>query len=615
MNTSVLPPHINLRLFLFCILFTLLPGTTSIADSESIASQPNSSDLSLTTNALSSSRNELPYNDLSQNAFSRFNNEKEFLPVDEAYKLSVRQTESHLIAEWVIAEQYFLYGEQFHFSIDGKTVTATRPKGKITYDAVFEKDVEKYYVYVQAQIDKSQLPASPSTNSTFTLSITYQGCADAGLCYPPETKQYRINLEQNVFIPATSPPKKTYPTPPSSTNTSLSLLFIMLGSAFVGGLILNLMPCVFPILSIKALSIANNHHYSLRIRHGWSYTIGCLLTFVIIAGLLLIVRDAGKAVGWGFQLQSPAIVTLLAFLFFIMGLSLSGLITLSTRWMNSGQSLTEGNGISQSFFTGMLSTIVASPCTAPFMASALGYALVQPTAIALSIFATLGFGMAFPFLLLSYLPQLEKYLPKPGVWMDTFKQALAFPPYLTSIWLLWVLGHQVGHDGVILVIIGATSILFAVWLNHKKPSWSLPILAITTILILSITWNNQQQFSLKNPSNHSAWRPYTQSKLNALRQQGKPVFVNLTADWCLTCKVNEELVFTQNTLEWMQSQGIHLLEGDWTNYNAEITELLDHYGRGGVPLYLLFPANPNGPAKVLPQILNPITFKELVNDI
>ncbi|ODS24797.1 hypothetical protein AB835_01715 [Candidatus Endobugula sertula] len=557
----------------------------------------------------------MPYNDLSQNAFSRFNNEKEFLPVDEAYKLSVRQTESHLIAEWVIAEQYFLYGEQFHFSIDGKTVTATRPKGKITYDAVFEKDVEKYYVYVQAQIDKSQLPASPSTNSTFTLSITYQGCADAGLCYPPETKQYRINLEQNVFIPATSPPKKTYPTPPSSTNTSLSLLFIMLGSAFVGGLILNLMPCVFPILSIKALSIANNHHYSLRIRHGWSYTIGCLLTFVIIAGLLLIVRDAGKAVGWGFQLQSPAIVTLLAFLFFIMGLSLSGLITLSTRWMNSGQSLTEGNGISQSFFTGMLSTIVASPCTAPFMASALGYALVQPTAIALSIFATLGFGMAFPFLLLSYLPQLEKYLPKPGVWMDTFKQALAFPPYLTSIWLLWVLGHQVGHDGVILVIIGATSILFAVWLNHKKPSWSLPILAITTILILSITWNNQQQFSLKNPSNHSAWRPYTQSKLNALRQQGKPVFVNLTADWCLTCKVNEELVFTQNTLEWMQSQGIHLLEGDWTNYNAEITELLDHYGRGGVPLYLLFPANPNGPAKVLPQILNPITFKELVNDI
>jgi len=258
--------------------------------------------------------------------------------------------------------------------------------------------------------------------------------------------------------------------------------------AIVGGVILNLMPCVFPVLSIKALSLATNHDRRSRIRHGWSYTLGCVLTFIIVAGVLLLVRDTGRAVGWGFQLQVPGFITFLAFLFFVMGLNLYGFINFGGRWMSTGQSLTQGYGLQQSFFTGLLAAVVASPCTAPFMASALGYAMAQPAIVGLSVFAALGFGMALPFLLLSYLPQMGRFLPQPGAWMETFKQAAAFTLFLTSSWMLWILGRQADGDSVILVLVGAVGVVFSFWLGKQRHSLKTVSTILPMVIVASIVW-------------------------------------------------------------------------------------------------------------------------------
>lgn len=537
--------------------------------------------------------------------------EEAFLPVDEAYQLLVHQTDKHITAEWMIADKYFLYGEQFRFTINGTPVTATRPAGKISYDEIFERNVEKYYVYIKASIDKSQLPKQ---YESIQLNVTSQGCADAGLCYPPETKQFQISPSNITPINAPSISSNTTSIAPTNHAPATSTL-IMLLFALIGGALLNLMPCVFPVLSIKALSLMSHTNQRSRIQHGWSYTIGCLLTFVGIASALLIIRQAGTAVGWGFQLQEPAVITFLSFLFFIMGLSLSGLIHFGTRYMAAGQTLTQGKEISHSFFTGVLAAVVASPCTAPFMASALGYALTQSNAVALSIFAALGFGMAFPFLLLSYIPQLGQRLPKTGAWMNTFKQALAFPLYIASAWLLWVLGHQIGNDAVILVILGAIGISFAFWLTQKKPSWTPALYISSALLVALIMWSNKHGSNENRLSSSNVfWQPYTAETLANLRQDNAAIFVNLTADWCITCKINEKRVFTTETLQAMKDKGIHLLEGDWTQRNPEITQLLDQYHRGGVPLYLLFPANRDAEAQILPQILSPSDFKATISE-
>jgi thiol:disulfide interchange protein len=609
-------------LVLFCVAIALAsshlqaqpsdPLSSNTNSTNDVFSSPQQSSGLLQTRAQVLEENVPPFNDTLTNPFA--DSTEEFLTVDEAYKLSIRATDTIIIAEWVIEEKYFLYGEQFRFSINGQKVDATRPAGEVSYDVIFEKDVEKYYVYTQATIDRQTLPSAINDSHALNLSVTYQGCADAGLCYPPETKDFSI--QNNQVTQATKGKAAQEQQPTNNTQSTLSITLLMLLFAICGGAILNLMPCVFPVLSIKALSLANHTDTQSRIRHGWSYTLGCVLTFVIIAGLLLLIRDAGKAVGWGFQLQSPSVITFLAFLFFIMGLCLSGRIQLGGRWMGMGHSLTQGNRTSHSFFTGVLAAVVASPCTAPFMATALGYALTQPTPIALLIFAALGFGMALPFLLLSHLPQLNRLLPKPGQWMETFKQAVAFPLYLTSIWLLWVLGQQVGSDGIILTILGALVVLFSLWLSGIKPRAKIIATIFSCFVIIGIIWQNNDNTRTQQTTNSSdSWEPYRAITLTQLRNNNATVFVNLTADWCITCKWNEKLVFTDNTLQMMKDKGIYLLEGDWTRYNEEITALLDEYGRGGVPLYLLFKGDNNTPATVLPQILNPNDFKQRIDQL
>ena len=545
-----------------------------------------------------------------------------FLRVEEAYKLTVSKLSGNngLELSWLIADKYYLYGEQFKVSINNQAIAVNLPTGIIEFDQIFEKDVEKHYRQAKISIDQDQLPNHPG----YELTVVSQGCADAGLCYPPQTERFSIDsdsISSVIIDPKSNQPSNKIVTAAidediNGANSSISTILYMIVFAIIGGAILNLMPCVLPVLSLKALALANSNA-NHRIQ-GWSYTLGAISTFVAIAALLLAIRAAGQAVGWGFQLQSPGFVTVLFYLFFVMGLSLSGFISLGARWMSAGQNLTQGSGLSQSYFTGVLAAVVASPCTAPFMAPALGFAITQPWSIALLIFASLGFGMALPLLLLSYIPSLNKLLPKPGAWMETFKQALAFPLYITAIWLLWVLSRQLGPNITALVIFGGLAIIFIYWLGQKSTRF-LPATGVATIAVIAaLSLHASQQEPLRastSTANNSTWETYNEKRLASLRDSGKAVFINLTADWCITCLANEKVVFTESTLAAMKAKDITLLKGDWTNYDPRITKLLEKHKRGGVPLYLLFPAEVGKAPIVLPQILTPSGFNSALNEI
>lgn len=524
----------------------------------------------------------------------------DFLPVEDAFQLHSRIEGQHLILRWDVAPGYYLYEERFVFHSD-KSVTLQPAFGEgITkYDEFFSKDMTVFYGSATVT-----LPLPPDA-SPFVLTIQSQGCADAGLCYPPYTQAVAVNpTEQTAeVIPVpenTALTSDATPTPPPGE--SLWLLNAIL-LAIAGGIILNLMPCVFPVLSIKVMSLAQADRDRLPL-HGWVYTAGIVASFLLFAVILLLARAGGEAIGWGFQLQSPLLITALIYLFFVMGLGLSGVINIGSRWMGAGQELTQKSGLKGSFFTGVLAAVVASPCTAPFMGAALGFALTQPGFVSLSVFAALGVGMALPLLLLCYLPSLARALPRPGPWMETFKEILAFPMYLTAIWLLWVLGRQAGVDALIQVCAGALAIVFGFWLlagraqgKWLKLRWLLVFLAWG--LAVAMPWQ-----ALNEKTEVSRWQTYSPETLNRLRAEGRPVFVNLTADWCLTCLANERLALSTSEVEAaFDRNGVVTLKGDWTNTDPEITELLTAYGRSGVPLYLWFPANQEGPAQVLPQLL------------
>lgn len=540
----------------------------------------------------------------------------EFLPVEDAYQLEISIDKRALLLSWDIQPGYYLYKDRFAFNnADTKSSISALylTDGLVKYDDYFEKDLEVFYDLAEVELKLEDLP-----RDDFILKVASQGCADAGLCYPPQHDFYRINISNGEISPAEQPRLGTA----SENKTKVAVkpdsqsLWLVLLLAIAGGSLLNLMPCVFPVLSIKALSLAKSGGDNLT-AHGWTYTAGAVATFVAIAALMLLARSGGEAVGWGFQLQSPWLITLLAYLFFAMGLSLSGLASFGSRLMGAGQNLTQGHGLRSSFFTGALATVVASPCTAPFMATALGYALTQPPATALLVFAALGFGMALPFLLLCQSPKLAKKLPQPGAWMDTLKQFLAFPLYLSAIWLLWVLGRQVGSDAMALAITGLLLIAFALWITHlpeqsargRQLRFVVALLSITAALCISTTLKPDH----KNSQN-SIWQSYSRATLETLQTQQRPVFVNLTADWCLTCLANEKITLDTEELESLFAQhNIAALKGDWTNYNAEITALLEEYQRSGVPLYLYYPAG-SSRATILPQLLRLQHIEEAIND-
>jgi thiol:disulfide interchange protein DsbD len=415
-----------------------------------------------------------------------------------------------------------------------------------------------------------------------------------------------------ALAPSATPAQHSAPAPQSHLTALLALLL-----AFGGGILLNLMPCVLPVLSLKALGLAEHAHDRKRAReHGLLYMCGALVCFLALASVLLALRAGGEALGWGFQLQTPWVVASLAMLMIVMGLSMSGMFELGSSWMGVGQQLTEGTSPRSAFFSGALAAIVASPCTAPFMGPALGFAITQPAWIALGVFAALAIGLALPIVLLSFAPALGRWLPKPGAWMERFKQFLAYPLYATAVWLLWVLGNQTGADGMALAMLGAISLVFGIWLwNLATKSWIARIVAVAGIVGAIAVLTSLDRFSVAEASTSEAsvgraWEPWTQAKLDALRAKGEPVLVNMTASWCITCLANERVTLSSATVKnRLHSSGVTYLKGDWTHRDEQITAYLAQFGRNGVPLYVLYPRG-NGAPEVLPQILTPTIVDE-----
>jgi len=392
--------------------------------------------------------------------------------------------------------------------------------------------------------------------------------------------------------------------PPQEGGSAGQGLALVLAAAFLGGLILNLMPCVFPVLAIKALGVmsAAGETRAHQRAHGLVYTAGVVTSCLAAAGLLLGLRATGEALGWGFQLQSPVFVGALVYLFFAFGLSLSGVFTVGTRVMGVGQSLTERQGLGGSFATGVLAVVVASPCTAPFMGSALGYAVTQPPVVALAIFAALGLGLASPFLLIGFVPQIARRLPKPGAWMEHFKQAMAFPLYLSVVWLLWVLSRQAGSEALLTVMIGMVLVAFAAWLWHRQHIVLRGLRIAALLLAIGLlAWPGMrtQPSAASEAVGAHVWSP---ERVAELRAQGKTVFVNFTADWCITCLANERTTLSSQAVQQaLAREDVHYLKADWTRSDPRITRALAEFGRNGVPLYVVYR---DGEAPdVLPQLL------------
>jgi thiol:disulfide interchange protein DsbD len=400
-------------------------------------------------------------------------------------------------------------------------------------------------------------------------------------------------------------------------DSNLGLLTAMLFAA-LGGLILNLMPCVFPVLSMKALALAAKRDAPEKARAlALAYGTGVLMSFAALAVLLIALQAGGAAVGWGFQLQQPLFVTLLALLMFAIGLNLSGLYEIGGGTLaGAGEKLTRSSGATGSFFTGVLAVVVATPCTAPFMGAAMGYALTQNAGFALAVFLALGVGFALPFVLLGVFPRALRILPKPGAWMTSLRQIIAFPMYGAAIWLVWVLSLQTGSEGLLVALASALALAFGLWAlgraqasdgSARRAGFATAAIAVLGAAALTSYAGTFSPPAVAAPQAAAesaiAYEPYTAARLEALRAEGRPVFINATAAWCITCLVNERVALSGDDLKnEFEQKKVAALKADWTNQNLEITALLSSQQRSGVPLYLYYAPGAQAPV-VLPQIL------------
>jgi len=384
-------------------------------------------------------------------------------------------------------------------------------------------------------------------------------------------------------------------------------LFFAVVLAFAGGIILNLMPCVFPVLFLKALSLVNSasESTSQQRRHGMAYTAGILFSFWVIVGVLLTLRLVGKQAGWGFQLQSPGFVVAMAFLLFFMGLSLAGMFDLGLTLTGAGDGLTRKDGYTGSFFTGVLATVVATPCTAPLMGAAIGFALSQSAIVTFTVFTALALGLAVPYLLLTLVPGWANRLPRPGRWMETLKQLTAIPLFLTTVWLIWVYGRLSGgpsgesSDHIARLLVGLVVLAIAGWTLGRWPArrWGYFAALLLAVAGFAVPLSGSHPDKLQ-------WQPFSNAALAAAQSERKPVFVDFTAAWCLSCQVNEKAVLQDKSVEQeLLRQHYVLLRADWTRYDPEITGALSRVGRSGVPTYVVFSSDASSSAYVLPELL------------
>jgi thiol:disulfide interchange protein len=414
-------------------------------------------------------------------------------------------------------------------------------------------------------------------------------------------------------VPAAGAPLKLegeQPAPGAS-----AVLAALLG-ALLGGLLLNIMPCVFPILSLKALSLAKaGGDERAAKREAIAYTGGAVLICLALGAALLGLRAGGAAAGWAFQLQDPRVILSLLLLVTAVALNLAGLFELPA--ITGGGRLAERGGLSGAFWTGALAAFVATPCTGPFMGAALGAALVLPTAAALAVFAGLGLGLALPFLLLGFVPALRRRLPKPGPWMARFRRLMSVPMFLTALALAWILGRQAGVDGMALGLAAATVLGLALWWvgrrQGRRSLWMpLAPAALAAALAIALVPTAATEPAMATSQGVLKSEPFSEARLAALQQERRPVFVYFTADWCVTCKVNEKgALEREQVAQAFAKSEVAVLVGDWTRGDAEIGRFLEKHGRSGVPLYLYY--EPGKPVQILPQVLTPSRLVSMVS--
>jgi thiol:disulfide interchange protein len=469
--------------------------------------------------------------------------------------------------------------------------------------------------YANDRIDHAaeQAVAKRADGATLTLTPSIvgditKGPLDGVLLFDVNENGRTTKRAIEIEAPGVGPPAA-----PDGTGAAAGVgILAALGLAFLGGLILNVMPCVFPVLSLKALSLARGGSEAEARRHGAMFIAGVMATFLALAGTLIALQAAGASVGWGFQLQEPLVVGALALLFFAIGLNLIGAYEIGGGLQNAGAALASKSGDAGAFFTGALAVVAATPCTAPFMGAALGFASTQPPVQSLAVFTALGLGFAAPFAALSFFPVLRRWLPKPGPWMSQFKELLAFPMFATAVWLIWVVDQLSGADGVVAALIAFLGLAFGVWawraFSGAPPRWTATAVAVALVLFGAWSLRAAPAGASSRAAGHSiplageAWSPEREA---ALRAEGKPILVNFTAAWCVTCKVNEKIAFrSAEVAKAFAEYGVTYLEADWTARDAVIAKTLAAHGRAGVPLYLLYSPGNDAP-RILPQLLTP----------
>ena len=547
------------------------------------------------------------------------------LPVTQAFALKPTISKPGTIAlHFDIAPHYYLYRGRIHAKILTPGITAGAldlPPGTPEHDA-YLGDVVIYHNAVDGSLPYTV--AAGAAPASLKLEVSYQGCHEVApqICYPPNTQTFSLPTAGGGPLAGSGGPTTVQPltaalaagaadtaAPAPATTATMGLAFALL-LAFAGGLILNLMPCVLPILAVKAVgTLESNTSRGEARAHALAYGAGVIATFLAIGLAILGLRSAGHAIGWGTQLQQPWVVAVLACVLFAVGLSMSGVAAFGSRLGNVGGNLTRRGGAAGHFFTGVLAVVVASPCTAPFMGAALAYAFVAPVFNELLVLLALGIGLALPLVLIGLVPSLARLLPRPGRWMETLKQILAFPMYLSAVWLVWVLAHQRGADAVALVLIAMVLVAAALWWHGRSQPGRRLGHALTAILVLAALAPLAGVTRLAPPTLRAASDAaadtvaFSPARLASLRAAGTPVFVDIGADWCVTCKVNEHAVLDTTAFHrLLQTTGAVYMKGDWTDVDPVIGAYLRQFNSPGVPLYVVYPHD-GGAGHALPTVL------------
>jgi thiol:disulfide interchange protein DsbD len=426
-----------------------------------------------------------------------------------------------------------------------------------------------------------------------------------GLVVFPDGRAYDVQFQPGTAAAETA-----------GSSTGFVQVLRIAGLAFIGGIILNLMPCVFPVLFIKGLALvqsSSKERGKMR-AHGIVYSLGILASFWAVVAVLLALRAGGRQFGWGFQFQSPIFIAVMALLLFFLALSLAGMFEIGLSLTSAGSGLAAQQGYAGSFFTGVLATIVASPCTAPFMGAAIGFALAQSAGVTFAIFTALALGLAAPYLLLSFNPAWTRLLPRPGAWMEVLKQATSVPIFATVIWLVWLFAQSAGANALIGLLGGFLLLGIAGWVLGRWPAKAVAsaVAALVGVLAVALPIYAAEEYgsatdtvtNTATAKGSSTWEPFTPQLIGQYRAQGKPVLVDFTAKWCLSCQVNERVVLGRDDVQKrLHDSGIALVRADWTRHDETIAQTLAGLGRSGVPTYVIYSGNPNEPPKILPEVL------------